>query len=268
MPEVSIVMPAFNAEDYIGEAIASVLAQSIAGWELIVVDDGSTDRTGVIVQSFDDRRITLLRQSNRGVSAARNAALDHARGEFVTFLDADDLLPSDALATRAAYLRGNVRVDIANGAVAVTRNDEVISMCRPDLQEGPFLPRIARLEEGVFFIVAYMIRRSKIGNYRFPEEMTNSEDLAFFMQLAHDRRLTYGAVSETVYEYRKRSGSAMDSLRGVERGYLQLLKRLPGMPEIQKADRRRLVLRVASIILKSRLAQIPYLRRVARLRHL
>src|SRR5688500_7031207 len=94
---VSVVMPAYNAEATIASAMASVRAQTYAGWELIVVDDGSTDRTAEIAAgaAATDKRIRVIRQRNQGVAAARNAAIEAATGRYLAFLDADDLwLPS------------------------------------------------------------------------------------------------------------------------------------------------------------------------------
>jgi len=85
------MMPAYNAEKYIGQAIESVLGQSYADWELIIVDDGSTDCTAEIASRYFDPRIRLVHQANGGEASARNTALRIMRGEFLAFLDADDL---------------------------------------------------------------------------------------------------------------------------------------------------------------------------------
>ncbi len=111
---IAIVTPAYNVAPWIGDAIASVLAQSHPDWTLTIVDDGSTDDTAEAVARFPDRRIRLLRQPNAGVAAARNAGIAQVGGDALLFLDADDWLAPDALSRLAAAL------DAAPGAVAAT----------------------------------------------------------------------------------------------------------------------------------------------------
>jgi glycosyltransferase involved in cell wall biosynthesis len=90
-PEVSVIFPAFNAENFIGQAIQSVLDQTFKNFELIIIDDGSVDNTAKIVSQFKDPRIILIRQErNCGPSTARNVGLELAKGEWAAFLDADD----------------------------------------------------------------------------------------------------------------------------------------------------------------------------------
>lgn len=92
-PQVSVIMPAFNTGRWIRQAIQSVLDQTLTEVEILVVDDGSTDDTVAVVEGIQDERVRLLRQpENRGVSAARNVALDHAQGTWAAILDSDDWL--------------------------------------------------------------------------------------------------------------------------------------------------------------------------------
>jgi glycosyltransferase involved in cell wall biosynthesis len=92
VPTVSVIIPAFNAEAFIGEAIDSALQQSFTDLEVLVVDNRSTDGTGDIARQFDDSRVRLLKCEKRGAGAARNAGLQHVSGRFIQFLDADDVL--------------------------------------------------------------------------------------------------------------------------------------------------------------------------------
>lgn len=95
-PEVSIIVPVYNAERFLKECVESVLAQSFTDWELLLVDDGSADSSGEICRHYAkaDKRIKVIAQENAGVSSARNAGLEMARGNYVFFLDADDELYS------------------------------------------------------------------------------------------------------------------------------------------------------------------------------
>src|SRR5271155_2523433 len=94
---VTVVIAAYNAETFLSETLDSVLAQSLTDIEVIVVDDGSTDCTPEILDTCSDRRLSVLHQTNNGVSAARNAGLAAAGAPYVFFLDADDILLPDAL---------------------------------------------------------------------------------------------------------------------------------------------------------------------------
>ena len=98
-PKVSVIIPAYNAAPYLAETLASVFAQSYPDYEIIVVDDGSTDDTLAVLEQFADR-ITLIRKPNGGPASARNAGLRQARGELLAFLDGDDLWLPDKLAAQ------------------------------------------------------------------------------------------------------------------------------------------------------------------------
>lgn len=110
---ISIIIPAYNASAYIAECLRSIVAQSISDKEVIVVDDGSTDTTAAIVRKqFPE--VKLISRENGGLSAARNTGLDNASGEWVTFVDADDMLLPDALTTLLGYAE-STGADVVNG---------------------------------------------------------------------------------------------------------------------------------------------------------
>lgn len=92
LPLVSVCMPAYNAELYISEAITSIINQTYQNWELLIVNDGSTDRTATIAASFNDPRVKLFQQENKGQCAAANQAFAHSKGTLIKFFDADDIL--------------------------------------------------------------------------------------------------------------------------------------------------------------------------------
>ena len=104
MPKISVILPAYNSQDYIKKSIESVFAQTFTDFELIIVDDGSTDGTSDIINSLSDDRIKIISQSNQGPGAARNNAFRVVSGEYVMFLDSDDWFCPDALETAYAEI--------------------------------------------------------------------------------------------------------------------------------------------------------------------
>lgn len=111
---ISVIIPVYNGEEFIAEAIASVRAQAYMPLELIVVDDGSTDRTAQVVQALG-AEIRYIYQPNQGPAAARNHGLALAQGSLIAFLDADDLWPADKLAHQVACLTADEQVQVVWG---------------------------------------------------------------------------------------------------------------------------------------------------------
>jgi len=115
-PLVSVLMPAFNAEKYIAQAIESILQQTYPHFELLILNDGSTDRTQLIIDQFDDARIIKINLAkNQGLVKARNQLVSAAKGEYIAFLDADDIALSNRLRLQVSYLETR-EVDICGGA--------------------------------------------------------------------------------------------------------------------------------------------------------
>jgi glycosyltransferase involved in cell wall biosynthesis len=116
---ISVVIPAYNYGQYIGEAIESLLSQTEKNWECIVVDDGSTDNTNEVVNAFCrlDNRINYIKKINAGLSAARNTGLEQAQGVYIQFLDADDRLEPLKLEQQKRILENNADVDIVYSEV-------------------------------------------------------------------------------------------------------------------------------------------------------
>ena len=122
-PLVSILIPSYNAAKWIAQTLDSALAQTWANTEIIVVDDGSHDDSAAIVARYTHRGVRLVTQANRGASAARNRALAEARGDFIQFLDADDLIAPDKIALQMQRLLAASPGHIASGPWARFTND-------------------------------------------------------------------------------------------------------------------------------------------------
>lgn len=115
-PKVTVLMPAYNAGKYIGEAIASVLEQSFAEFELLIVNDGSTDETVEVINSFKDPRIVLIHQKNKGVASALNAGLALARAPFIARFDADDICYPNRLKAQYDFITAYPEYSIIGSA--------------------------------------------------------------------------------------------------------------------------------------------------------
>jgi glycosyltransferase involved in cell wall biosynthesis len=132
MPQVSVIIPAYNRADMIGDAIQSVLDQTYADWELIVVDDGSEDNTADVIAGYDDPRISYIYQDNRKLPGARNTGIRAASGPYVAFLDSDDLFLPHKLEWQVAALDAQPELGlIAGGHVEVDKQLHILREVQP-----------------------------------------------------------------------------------------------------------------------------------------
>lgn len=202
---VSIVMPVYNGEKYLAEAIRSVIEQTYADWELIVVDDGSTDATAQIVAEAGDARIKYTHQTNRGQAAALNRGLDLATGVYVTTLDADDRFTPNSLLDRVRWLEGHaqhgaVYADgyICDGELAPQGR---FSQVRPQNFQGDIYPALISTPffgtGACVLIRAEVLRRWQI---RYDELIVMCQDWDFYIRVAE--HVQFGYVDGTSVYYR------------------------------------------------------------------
>ncbi len=255
-------MPAYNASRFIAESIGSILYQSYTNWELLIINDGSTDNTGAIIKSFSDSRIRYFEKDNGGVSAARNVGLSNMRGDFFCFLDADDELPDYSLAVRCASLLDNPEIDMMDGGVMILdeKMDETLNVYWPS-HTGKIADYYIRVDDNFFFGPNMMIRNRDV-SCRFNESMTHAEDLWFYTELAWKGNLKYGHVSDVVYHYRKQPVSAMSNLKGIENGYNEYYKNVSQLPGITRSQLKYLKKRIRRILFRSYLKKGNFFRAI------
>lgn len=190
---VSVIVPTYNSAPYIVDAIESVLAQTYQNLEIIVIDDGSNDNARGVLVPYRDK-ITYLYQENRGVSAARNLGIGHAKGEYIAFLDADDIWLPGKLDRQMQFLEGNTNVALVFG------DAELFDVNRTDIPCPEQRMSKSRLEEretpkdDVFELLLYgnfittstvMLRRScleRVGG--FDESLRSVEDRDLWLRIA------------------------------------------------------------------------------------
>lgn len=249
---ISVIMPAFNAGYYLNEAIKSVLQQSYQFWELLIIDDGSTDNTKEIIKSFSDERIKYFYQTNKGVSAARNLGLAHMKGIFFCFLDADDILPPNSLQSRLALFNQDKNVKFVDGVVEKRDSSlkENIGKFKPSLTNRNPLVSLANLSGACFFGPSWMVKREEGEKYQFQDGLSHAEDLLFYMQQARYGGI-YNFTEDTVYIYRNNPGSAMKNLEGLEKGYWQVYNYIKDWEELTPDALLRYQLKVKKIMFLS-----------------
>jgi glycosyltransferase involved in cell wall biosynthesis len=220
MKEVSVIVPNFNSGFYLRDAVLSLLAVGDPDLEILVVDDGSTDGS---IESIREFPVRVIEQENRGVAAARNAGVRASVGEFITFLDSDDILVAEGLSLRREYLRRN-QEEWAVGGVPSTLIDGNAALIvdlfdkMTDRFEFPLLLDMDFYRRGNFFPVgswAYLYRRGvfeKVGPY--DESLRIGEDCDLHFRLLQKRRIPVLAVP--VIHRRVHAGNV--SLQASERG--------------------------------------------------
>lgn len=207
-PKISIIMPNYNGARHLRDALDSVLAQTFSDWECIVIDDGSTDSSIDIIKEYKDSRFVLIGANHRGVSAARNAGLDSARGEWIAFLDSDDCYTRTALEMlyNAAMSYG---ADIVGGRMMhvpenykFIKTDEFIAAYPVSCFDVTFENIINNSKAHRFpWIWRRIFRRSIISDIRFPEHIYREEDACWLMGVWLNARRAV-EVGGYVYKYR------------------------------------------------------------------
>lgn len=211
---ISIIVPVFNVENYLSTCLSSILKQTFSDFEVILVDDGSTDCSGEICDDWvlKDKRIKVIHKQNGGLSSARNVGLDIAKGDFISFIDSDDYIAPDLLAKLKSAFEAKPDVDIS----------VCVMDCVTEKSSAKYQKRFLRYRHsGVipsfnFLTLIFkhkvdnavcnkLYKRSVIGDIRFEEGKINEDILFNIAVLMQAKNIFY--LSESLYYYRIRIGS-------------------------------------------------------------
>lgn len=232
--QYSVIIPVYNGKDYLADAVASVYRQNFSDFEIVLVDDGSTDGSGELCDKFaaEDARVKVIHQKNAYLGAARNRGFERASGKYVLFLDADDILCDGVF--EAAFLFDGADIICSNRFYAFDCRTGKETVRKGDFAEGMALRTVnTRLAAFSPYTAQSVYRREFVerSGVRFEETRINSEDRVWTVRLIHLSKRT-AVLDRPLYRYTEhREGSLMnrmtaayilDSLKALEALYREV----------------------------------------------
>jgi glycosyltransferase involved in cell wall biosynthesis len=228
MPRVSVVMPVYNVERYVATAIRSVLAQSLTDFEIIVVDDGGGDDSVAICRAFDDPRIRIVSQANRGLAGARNTGIQAATGDYVALLDADDAWLPEKLVLHVANLDAQPDVGVSyDGSILIDEAGKPLGINQEPLYGAVgaaevFTGRVVKngsvpvFRRAVLDDIAHVAPDGQRIWY-FDESLRRSEDVECWTRIALTTHWRFAGVGRNLTLYRINAGGlSADVVRQLE----------------------------------------------------
>lgn len=225
MKKVSVIIPVYRVEKYIGQAVQSVLEQRYNNFELLIVDDESPDRSVEICQGFNDHRIKILRQKNRGLAGSRNTGIRQAQGEYLAFLDGDDLWLPDKLEKHIKHLENspNVGVSFSISAFMNEAGDLLGTYLMPKLKEitPPDLLRDNPVGNGSSAVIRREVFEAikfqdnlygTVEDFYFDEHFRQAEDVECWLRITIQTSWQIEGIAEALTLYRVNSGGLSASL--------------------------------------------------------
>ncbi len=242
MPTISVIMPVYNVEAFVADAVRSVLKQTFGDFELLVIDDCSPDRSVEICEAFNDPRIRVIRHSkNRGLAGARNTGIRHARGKLLAFLDSDDFWHPEKLAIQVAHLaeRPEVGVSFSRSAFVDEQGHDMGVFQMPklrDISPAYYLCRnpigngsapIIRRE--VFTDICYQDDlHGEPEDFYFDERFRRSEDIECWIRIVLTTNWKIEGVSDPLTYYRLNAGGLSASLLKQLESWEQMIEKTRG----------------------------------------
>lgn len=226
-PLVSIIIPCYNAERFIGETIQSVINQTYTNWELIVINDGATDSSESIIQPFlNDFRIHYFKKKNEGVSVARNTGIEKAKGEYIAFLDADDIWYPNNLKIKIEFLVNNPNFSwVYSDLGAINENGERL----PNPAHG----KDGNILEDILLWTSEVIpgpcsniilkRECIESGLRFDSFLSTAADQDFTLYLSKDFKGKY--LNEVLWDYRIISTSMSRNIKVMEKDHVYVFSK-------------------------------------------
>ena len=239
MVKVSVIIPAYNGDRYIEKAIAGILAQTYTNYEIVAIDDGSTDGTRQIIRQYGDR-VRYFTQANQGVAASRNLGLSKAQGEYIAFLDQDDVFLPHKLASQVALLERNSSLGIVNSGWQIVDRDGVLQSAVEPWHQIPDLNTANLIIWKPVFLGAMLFRRSWLEQTEgFDTSLEQTPDVDLVIRLA-GMGCQAEWVKQTTVKYRQHQANASKNTLLQSEELDRILERFfaqPNLsPEIKKLE--------------------------------
>ncbi|MGJ3249966.1 MAG: glycosyltransferase family 2 protein [Elainellaceae cyanobacterium] len=225
---VSVIIPAYNASQFLAETIDSVLAQTYSHFELLVIDDGSTDTTAEIVDAYRqrDQRVSRVSQTNGGVSRARNRGVDASNGELIAFLDSDDRWLPHKLATQVEWMNAHLDIAVCFCRARFMRFDSTPTDQLSNGRLAHIKPEHLLYENPTTTTSTWMVRREifqKFGG--FDPEMNYSEDIDYLLRIMLIGQQRIEGINDVLVYYRTNDGGLSSDLYRMEDGWNCMLEK-------------------------------------------
>ncbi len=232
MPKVTVIIPTYNRGPFLTKAIESVLAQTFSDFELIVINDGSTDATKDILAAYKDRLINIY-QENKGISAARNRGIRQASGEYIAFLDSDDHWVPEKLARQVAILDAHKDVGIVYGRMPIINSKGECVGTKPSGFSGRNFKELVEFW-GDLPTSSVMTRKECFDQFGlFDETMPTMEDIDMWIRISHEYRLY--EIEDITLAYYQRHETQVTKVRtkvyeGLLKADLKILRNYSDVP--------------------------------------
>lgn len=224
MPKVSVIVPVYKVEAYLDKCVESILHQTYSDWELILVDDGSPDRSGAMCDAWAerDKRIKVFHKENGGVSSARNLGIEKAEGTWITFVDADDSLGLETLEKCAIHFDKADLIRFSMKFIYSEDGKDFKDFVLPALSHDEYLSRIVARETILGVCGGFYLRKMFVEhNIRFDKNLISGEDWVVLAQLVVlSSEISF--ISDTLYCYNKVNESSCTSSYNFKRSYSTL----------------------------------------------
>jgi glycosyltransferase involved in cell wall biosynthesis len=225
-PEISVIIPAYNRADLIVQALDSVFAQTYKNFEIIVVDDGSTDNTAEVLRPLAEQgSIRYIHQPNRGVSAARNLGIREAQGNLIAFLDSDDLFEANKLELQVEYITSHPEVGLAHSGFTKFDDDgNDLGYRDTSWFSGTIYPDILLYWTTIMAVDTVLIPKQVLDDVGlFNETLHIGEDMDLWRRIS--RKYSFGCIAQSLTRVRVHAGNASSDKMRATNGFIKYLDR-------------------------------------------